>query len=83
MDLRDLEDVQSSNMEALPVLLHSGCSVLMWEVFSEGRLPYENRSNVDVVDSTKKKVSKLVHNLPLILFRLILSLLSVYRAAQA
>ncbi|XP_056295320.1 tyrosine-protein kinase ITK/TSK [Pseudoliparis swirei] len=28
--------------------------VLMWEVFSEGRLPYENHSNVDVVESLNR-----------------------------
>lgn len=25
----------------------------MWEVYSEGRLPYENRSNAEVVESLK------------------------------
>uniref|UniRef100_A0A8C3AS21 Tyrosine-protein kinase n=1 Tax=Cyclopterus lumpus TaxID=8103 RepID=A0A8C3AS21_CYCLU len=28
--------------------------VLMWEVYNEGRIPYENRSNVDVVESLSK-----------------------------
>lgn len=38
---------------SLSVLLTaSPCSgVLMWEVYSEGRLPYENRSNAEVVQS--------------------------------
>lgn len=33
------------------LLLHSCSGVLMWEVYSEGRLPYENRSNTEVVES--------------------------------
>lgn len=33
----------------LTILPCSG--VLMWEVYSEGRLPYENRSNAEVVQS--------------------------------
>lgn len=27
-----------------------GAGVLMWEVFSEGKVPFENRSNVEVVE---------------------------------
>lgn len=30
----------------LPLLI----GVLMWEVFSEGKIPYENRSNSEVVE---------------------------------
>lgn len=28
-----------------------GLGVLMWEVYNEGRLPYDNRSNSEVVES--------------------------------
>lgn len=32
--------------------LCNNCSgVLMWEVYSEGRFPYENRTNTEVVES--------------------------------
>lgn len=31
--------------------IFSGSGVLMWEVYSEGRLPYECRSNAEVVES--------------------------------
>lgn len=29
----------------------SSTGVLMWEVYSEGRLPYDNRTNAEVVES--------------------------------
>lgn len=31
--------------------VHPCSGVLMWEVYNEGRLPYENRSNAEVVES--------------------------------
>lgn len=35
-----------------PYNLCNNCSgVLMWEVYSEGRFPYENRTNTEVVES--------------------------------
>lgn len=36
------------------ISLMTSCSstgVLMWEVYSEGRLPYDNRTNAEVVES--------------------------------
>lgn len=30
---------------------HSSTGVLMWEVYSEGRLPYDNRTNAEVVET--------------------------------
>lgn len=32
-------------------ITHSSIGVLMWEVYSEGRLPYDNRTNGEVVES--------------------------------
>lgn len=33
---------------------HSGAGVLMWEVYSEGRLPYENSTNNEVMEALNK-----------------------------
>lgn len=42
----------SSSLTRLTVSLFAPCSgVLMWEVYSEGRLPYEHRSNGEVLES--------------------------------
>lgn len=31
--------------------LRSRAGVLMWEVYSEGRLPYDNRTNIEVLEA--------------------------------
>lgn len=37
------------------LLLHiSFTGVLMWEVFTEGKMPFENRSNLQVVEAISK-----------------------------
>lgn len=36
--------------QSLCSTVHPRSGVLMWEVFNEGRLPYENRSNAEVVE---------------------------------